>query len=166
MFKSVHVSEPFHFDCARFNTCIGFFLNGILIVHVSPIIHSYTLGLSEDKYFVNKETKHNNYKNKVWNNNKLHSPYNYDYVTQYSNSKGVYGSRDDNVHNITKKEIQIIISSKNKGVRKENVIYMHSESNKFNCLEYAKPCVCGSLTHFKFTHVDCLLNPQYDDVIS
>ena len=139
-------------------------MNGILIIHVSPIIHAYTLGLSEDKYFVNKETKHNNYKNKV-RNNKLHSSYNYDYVTQYSNSKGVYGSRNDNVHNITKKEIQIIISSKNKGVRKENVIYMHPESNKLNLLAYNKPCVCGSLTHFKFTHVDCLLNPQYDDVI-
>ena len=95
-------------------------------------------------------------------------PYNYDYITQYSSSKGVYGSRDDNVHKITKKAIQII-SSKNKGVRKENVIYMPSESNKkytSNMLEYNIPCVCGSLTHSRFTHVDCLLNIQYDDVIS
>ena len=54
-------------------------------------------------------------------------------------------------------------------IKKENVIYMPSESNKkytSNMLEYNIPCVCGSLTHSKFTHVDCLLNTQYDDVIS
>ena len=90
-----------------------------------------------------------------------------DLETQYEQSKGVYGSHGD-VHYITKKEIQIIsLTCKNKGVRRENVIYKieSNKKQKSNILEYSRPCVCGSTTHFSFKHVDCMLNDQYDDAI-
>ena len=90
----------------------------------------------------------------------------YDFRTQYRNSKGVYG-RDNNIHYVTKKQI-VITPSKNKGVRRENIIYKIQSKQKYvsNMLEYSRPCVCGSTTHFSFTHVDCILNDQYDDAIT
>ena len=91
----------------------------------------------------------------------------YDLSIQYRNSKGAYGGRDKNIHYVTKKEI-VITALKNKGVRRENIIYKIQSNQKYasNMLEYSRPCVCGSTTHFSFTHVDCILNDQYDDAVT
>ena len=96
------------------------------------------------------------------NNNSTRS----DLSTQYRNAKGVYG-RDKSIHHITKKEI-IIIPLKNKGVRREDIIHKIQSNKKdiSNLLEYTRPCVCGSTTHFSCKHVDCKLNDQYDDAIT
>ena len=56
------------------------------------------------------------------------------------------------------------------GVRKENVCYKTYEyicerNINTTCimLSYSKPCVCGSLTHSRTTHIDCVLNKKYSD---
>ena len=56
---------------------------------------------------------------------------------------------------------------KGRGVRKDGVVYKiyGKPKQKFNhMLHYSRPCVCGSLTHMRTTHVDCMLNRRYLDV--
>ena len=54
-----------------------------------------------------------------------------------------------------------------RGVRNEHIIYslpqQHTKYTLHYKLEYNRPCVCGSLTHVRTTHVDCLLNKRYED---
>ena len=56
------------------------------------------------------------------------------------------------------------------GVRKDGVVYKTHGNPKHTLnrmLHYSKPCVCGSLTHMRTTHVDCILNRRYLlDVVS
>ena len=86
-------------------------------------------------------------------------------TTKYSitgSSKGV---------RINKKKSKIMYLTGKKGgrgVRNDNIIYSTPEQKTKhtlrNMLYYSKPCVCGSLLHIRRTHVDCLLNPRYDDI--
>ena len=68
-------------------------------------------------------------------------------------------------------KIIVYVNNNNKGcwgVRRENVCYKtFTCENNFrpSCmLSYSKPCVCGSLTHVRTTHADCILNKRYPDI--
>jgi hypothetical protein len=50
-----------------------------------------------------------------------------------------------------------------KGVRNDNKPIYHKPNQIMNCLDYNRPCLCGSLTHQRINHSDCLLNPNYYD---
>ena len=50
-----------------------------------------------------------------------------------------------------------------KGVGQDNHIY-YRKSYIQNGLTYSRPCLCGSCEHRNINHVDCLLNPMYEDV--
>lgn len=55
-----------------------------------------------------------------------------------------------------------------RGVFDEDMIYKYINTNKntyVNMLFVNRPCVCGSLNHTRTNHMNCLLNPRYNDVI-
>ena len=55
---------------------------------------------------------------------------------------------------------------KSRGVRKDGVVYKTYGKPKHtlnHMLHYSRPCVCGSLTHMRTSHVNCMLNPRYLD---
>ena len=76
-------------------------------------------------------------------------------------SKGVRASKKQ--HRI----IYLTSQMGGRGVRNDNVIYSIPEQTTTHTLQdmlhYSRPCICGSLLHSKRTHVNCLLNPRYDD---
>ena len=58
--------------------------------------------------------------------------------------------------------------NKSVGVRKNNIshyILAKKKKSMFSdhMLHYSKPCLCGSLQHSSTKHLDCYLNPRYDD---
>ena len=52
---------------------------------------------------------------------------------------------------------------KNKGVRNDNKLHYNISKPIMNCLDYRRPCLCGSFRHLRTNHKSCLLNPKYLD---
>jgi len=96
-------------------------------------------------------------------NKKNITPYNISTTTVTGSSKGV---RKSNKYN--NKIIYLTNKAGGRGVRNDHVIYsvpkQYTKHTLHHMLHYSRPCVCGSLHHLRTTHVNCLLNPRYDDV--
>lgn len=62
--------------------------------------------------------------------------------------------------------VYYVEKNESRGVRNnENIYYEILKKKKNDISVYGgRSCVCGSLKHLRTTHVDCVLNKQYDDV--
>ena len=86
-------------------------------------------------------------------------------------AKGIYDSRicHENIHYVTKRKIRFVSSKKNKGVRREDIIYRldpTEETKQLHMLQYnnnPRPCLCGSTEHSTIYNINCILNPRYED---
>ena len=87
-----------------------------------------------------------------------------DYIVSHNRTCGSRGVRKSNNHKI----IYLKNIAGGRGVRNDHVIYsvpkQYTKHTLHHMLHYSRPCVCGSLHHLRTTHVNCLLNPRYDDV--
>ena len=97
-----------------------------------------------------------------------HSPHSDDLI--FRKIKKVYDPKgvklEDPHNNIICNIYYINYSLKNNlGIRRnDNIIYYEMRCNEnVNVLNFNKPCLCGSFTHTKIYHHDCILNPRYED---